>query len=172
MALGACQTCARNAESTHCSRTGLVSKLVISAYRGALPLWTTTCHIRCESTRNRDATVQRHTHLGGRIREPVRAAVHQQHVAVGIVGELEPGAHDPTLVIGVEAVVVVAVEARKRRVVVLRLQLDHPHAAEVGADPVDVAAQRRCDLRVRRPQRVLVGLALVPEPAAVELAIG
>ena len=56
-----------------------------------------------------------------------------------------------------------------RRVAVLRLELDDPHPAEVGADDVDVVAQRRRDVRVRRPQRVLVGLALVPEAAAVEL---
>ena len=42
-------------------------------------------------------------------------------------------------VFGVEPVVVVAVEAAERGVVVLRLELDRAHAAEVGADALDVA---------------------------------
>ena len=43
-------------------------------------------------------------------------------------------------VVGVEAVVVVAVEAAERGVVVLRLELDRADAAEVGADALDVRA--------------------------------
>ena len=54
----------------------------------------------------------------------------------------------------------------------LRLQLDDPHPSEVGADRLDVVADAGDDVGIGRPDGVLVGLALVPESTAVELAVG
>ena len=101
---------------------------------------TTTCQRRCVSTTKRAPLCNgtRASVVG--IGQTVGTGVHQQHVAVGIVGELEPRAHDPAVGRRVEAVVVVAVEAAERGVVILGLELDRAHAAEVGADAFDVAA--------------------------------
>src|SRR5215216_2448338 len=54
----------------------------------------------------------------------------------------------------------------------LRFELDDTHATEVRPHPVHIRSHPWHDGRVRRPQRVLVRLALVPEAAAVELPIG
>ena len=84
------------------------------------------------------ASVQRHARLGRRVGQAVLAALHQEHVRVGVVGELQPRAHDPAVGRRVEAVVVVAVEGPDRGVVILRLELDRAHPAEVGADALHV----------------------------------
>ena len=73
---------------------------------------------------------------------------------------------------GLKPVVVVAVQGADGGIAVLRLELDDPHPSEVGTDTVDVLTHGGRDVGVRRPQGVLVGLALVPEPAAVELSVG
>ena len=102
----------------------------------------------------------------------VLVEIHQEHVALGIVGEFEPFPNDPTLVIRIEAVVVIAMEVWKRGFAILWFEFDDAHAPEVGADAVDIASQSGCFVRVRRPQRAFVGLSFVPEAAAIEFAIG
>ena len=89
-----------------------------------------------------------------RVGQTVGALLHEDHEAVGVVGELDPRAHDPTVGVGVEAVVVVAVDLAQRVVVALRLELDHAHAAEVGADRLDLGDDRSGTARafdVNRP---------------------
>ena len=120
------------------------------------------------------AAMEVQPHLGRRIGQPVGTRVHQEHVALGKVGELDPAAHDPTLVGWIEPVVVVSVEAPERGVVILRLELDHADASEIGADRLDLVHERRARGGVRREAGVLVGalVTLVPEAAAVELTVG
>src|SRR3954471_8044280 len=85
------------------------------------------------------ALVQRDARLGGTVGKTVGTGVHQQHVAVGIVGQLEPQHHDPTRGRGIESVVVVAVEAPEREVVFLWFELDGTDSPEVGADTLYVS---------------------------------
>src|SRR4051794_26349047 len=84
------------------------------------------------------AAVQGHAHLRVGVWQAVGAVVHQQHVAVGVVGQLQPGPHDPTLVRRVESIVVVAMDRGNRLLAALRFELDHPDPAEIGTDGVDV----------------------------------
>ena len=87
------------------------------------------------------------------------------------MGQFDPRTHDPTLIVGIEAIVVVAMNRPNRGVAILGLELDDANATEVGTHRVDVLAKGRCHLGVRGPERVFVGLALVPETATVELTI-
>ena len=120
------------------------------------------------------AAVERDVGLGVGLGEAVLVLLHQDHEAVGIVGQLQPRPHDPTLVRRVEPVVVVAVHLAPGGVVVLRLELDHPHASEVGAHGLDVVLDLGATLGVDRELAVLVGplVARLPEAAAVQLAVG
>ncbi len=146
----------------------------MSAYRGSVPVWHTTCQSRCVSTTNRAPRCSgTRTSVVG-IGEPVGALLHEDHEAVGVVGELDPRPDDPTVGLGVEAVVVVAVDLAQRVVVGLRLELDHAYPPEVGADRLDLGDDPRAVLRVRREAAALVGalVARLPEAPAVELAVG
>ena len=102
------------------------------------------------STTNRAPRGKGHAHLGGGIGEPVGPLLHEDHEAARIVGELDPRTDDPTVGLGVEPVVVVAVDLTQRVVVGLGLELDHAYPAEVGADRLDLGDDPRALLRVRR----------------------
>jgi len=106
--------------------------------------------------------------------QSVVAVLHQHHEALGEGGELEPRAHHPTVLGGVETVVVVTVNLGQRGLVVLCLELDHPHPPEVGSDRLHVGHDARTQLAVRRDLLALVGplVARLPEAAAVELTVG
>ena len=97
------------------SRIGLDSKLTISAYLGCVTRMDDDVPQTLRVDHEPCALVQRHTHLGRRVGQTVGAVVHEQHVAVRVVGQFDPGAHHPTLVVGVEPVVVVAVDRADRR---------------------------------------------------------
>ena len=92
--------------------------------------------------------------------------------ARGVVGELEPDAHDPALVLGVALVVVVQMQspaALAHGVGGHAQQLDAP---EAGADRLDPFDDRRALLGVRGPHAVEVGLAVLPEALELDLAGG
>ena len=120
------------------------------------------------------AAVQRESHLGGGVGKTVGSLFHEDHETVGVVGELEPRAHHPAVGVGVEAVVVVAVDLAQRVVVGLGLELDHAHASVVGAHRLDLGDDARARRRVAGEPAALVGtlVAGLPEPAAFELAVG
>ena len=65
--------------------------------------------------------------------EDLERIIHEakEERAARVVRELEPTAHDPTLSVRVETVVVVTVEAGDGGLAVLRLELDDPHSAKV-----------------------------------------
>ena len=79
----------------------------------------------------------------------------QDHVAVRIVGELQPGPHHPARAVGVQAVVVVEVEPALDVGHHVGLELDRAHPAEVGAAAGGPLDERRADARrwssTRRP---------------------
>src|SRR6266487_1341122 len=113
---------------------------------------------------------QRDARLGGR----VVLVLTQHHDRVRVVGEVEEAAHDPAGALGVETVVVVAVQVVDGLGVGVRLQLDDPAAADVGAGLLSPGGQPRRLVDVRRhPDAVLVGLrrGVVPEAVAFHVAV-
>jgi hypothetical protein len=93
-----------------------------------------------------------------------------EHGLAGSVVELQPGPDHPASAVRVQPVVVVEVQLAQGSRLVARVELDHADAAVVATDLLDVASQARCKLSVRGPDPVLVGLAVIPEAAAVHLA--
>ena len=96
------------------------------------------------------AAVHGDVRLSALIGQAVLALLHQHHERAGVVGQLDPLAHDPTLVVGVEPVVVVAVDVAQRVLVALWLELDDPHTSVVSADGFDLLDDGRAMLGVRR----------------------
>src|SRR6202035_4038023 len=78
------------------------------------------------------------------------------------------------LPVGVEPVVVVAVDVAERVFVALGLEADHPDPTEVRGDRFDLGDDRGALGRVRGPSATAVGalVTLLPESLAVELAVG
>ena len=104
------------ARRSSASSAGPLSKLEISAY-ARLACRCGTRRARAAGCRRRSATPRcsgTRTSVVG-IGETVVALLHEDHEAVGVVGELGPRAHDPAVGLGVEAVVVVAVDLAQRR---------------------------------------------------------
>ena len=117
------------------------------------------------------APVHRDVHLGALVGQAVVALLHQHHERAWVLRELDPLAHDPTLVLGIEAVVVVAVDVAERLLVGLGREPDGAHAAEIGTDVLDVTHDRRAQRRVGGERSALVGALVtgLPEALAVEL---
>src|SRR5258706_2182906 len=69
----------------------------------------------------------------------------------------------PASPVRVEPVVIVLVQLAQRRFLVTGIELDDPDPAEIAAHVLDVTGQARRQGSVRRPDAVLVCLAVVPE---------
>src|SRR5258706_9063989 len=76
----------------------------------------------------------------------------------------------PASPVRVEPVVIVLVQLAQRRFLVTGIELDDPDPAEIAAHVLDVTGQARRQGSVRRPDAVLVCLAVVPGTPAVHLA--
>src|ERR1019366_6263492 len=83
--------------------------------------------------------------------------------------ELETRTDDPAFAFRVEAIVVVLVQLAQCIGFGRWVELDHTHSPVSSSDRVDVPAQGRRDLAVRRPDAVLVRLAVIPEAGAPHL---
>src|ERR1019366_2804514 len=112
--------------------------------------------------------VERDPALGG----GVLLLLAQDEGRTGGCVQLQPGADDPALTVRIEPIVVVEVKLAESGGLVARVELDHPHPAVACPDLLNVADQRGSDLPVLGPDAVLVGLAVVPESAALHLAKG
>ena len=87
-----------------------------------------------------------------------------------VVGELQPDAHHPAVLVGVVGrVVVVQVQTPAALAHRVGLHLEQLHAAEAGADRLDPADDRRAFLGVLGPDTVEVGLAVRLEALELEL---
>lgn len=114
------------------------------------------------------ARVQRNPRLSGRVG---LVLAENKHGLAGRVVEFQPRPDDPAGVVRVQPVVVVEVQLAQRGRFVTGVQLDDTDAAVVAADVLDIAGQARRDRPVGSPYPVLVCLAVVPESAALHLAI-
>ena len=68
--------------------------------------------------------LQRHPTFCRGVRQPVCIVVHQQHVAVWTISELNPRSNNPTLTFRIETIVVITMQRSDSGLSILRLQLD------------------------------------------------
>ena len=145
-----------------------------SARTAARSGWHTTCHSRCVSTTNRAPrwSGTRISVLGsGRPSGPCSMRI------MKLSGKSVSSSHERTTQpseSGLNRLLSSRWIWRASRFVVLRLELDRAHAPEVRADRAHLVHDRGAQRRVRGEPAVLVGARVVflPEPAAVELAVG
>src|ERR1700730_3851684 len=96
----------------------------------------------------------------------------EDHVRLRKVAQLQPGADDPALAVGIEPIVFVEMHLPQDVLAAgVGSQLDHPYATVARADVLDVLHQRRTDILVVGPDAVLVWLAVRPESSALHLAL-